>query len=71
MRITVLIIFFLLIDPKAGDYFGLITMGSIMPEELQIYTCNDIRRPEALFDISVTNNGTDWVNYYIFRCDIL
>ncbi|KAI7860326.1 hypothetical protein BDC45DRAFT_430890 [Circinella umbellata] len=48
-------------NPKAGDYFGLITMGSIMPEELQIYTCNDIRRPEALFDVSVTNNGTDWI----------
>ncbi|KAI9269108.1 hypothetical protein BDA99DRAFT_546264 [Phascolomyces articulosus] len=47
-------------NPKAGDYFGLITMGSIMPEELQIYTCNDIRRPEALFEVSVTDNGTDW-----------
>ncbi|KAI8143509.1 hypothetical protein BJV82DRAFT_514706 [Fennellomyces sp. T-0311] len=49
-------------NPKAGDYFGMIMMGKVLPKLLQIYTCNDIRKPENLFDVSVTNNGTDWIS---------
>lgn len=47
--------------PKKGDYFGLILMGDIRPELLQIYTCNDIQHAEGLFNVEVSKDGNDWI----------
>ncbi|KAI7873815.1 hypothetical protein K492DRAFT_138588 [Lichtheimia hyalospora FSU 10163] len=47
--------------PKKGDYFGLILMGDIRPELLQIYTCNDIQHAEGLFNVEVSKDGNEWV----------
>lgn len=51
------------LEPKKGDYFGLILMGDIRPELLQIYTCNDIQHAEGLFNVEVSKDGNDWVSY--------
>lgn len=51
-----------ILEPKKGDYFGLILMGDIRPELLQIYTCNDIQHAEGLFNVEVSKDGNEWVS---------
>ncbi|KAI9317597.1 hypothetical protein BX666DRAFT_1857080 [Dichotomocladium elegans] len=48
-------------NPRAGDYFGLILLGDVIPRKLQIDTPNMVNGAKNFFDVSVTNDGKNWV----------
>ncbi|KAG0182047.1 hypothetical protein DFQ29_006027 [Apophysomyces sp. BC1021] len=48
-------------NPKVGDYFGLILVGSMKVKHLVIHGNKEIRNPDRVFEVSVKEHGTIWV----------
>ena len=57
-----LIVAYVLIDPRANDYLGLIFIGGDQqPAQFTMYTTSQVDHPEKQFKISVTSDGMEWV----------
>lgn len=49
------------IDPGSKSYFGLLLMGDLNVQSVDILTRNNVDQAKEFFQVSVTANGTEWV----------
>lgn len=51
-----------IVDPKRGDYFGLILVGTTKTNEIVIHTNQEIKHAERVFSVSVLQSESNWVD---------
>ncbi|OAD69220.1 hypothetical protein PHYBLDRAFT_159877, partial [Phycomyces blakesleeanus NRRL 1555(-)] len=48
-------------SPRAGDYFGLAIVGDITVRQLTVFSSQELKRPDKMFNVFVKENGVKWV----------
>jgi hypothetical protein len=50
------------LDPKQGDYFGLILVGAAKTDNIIIHTLQEMKQPQKQLSVSVLQSDNMWIH---------